>query len=80
VGEQQPPADLELKVCKAKQSTNIRSAGAEVLDTLAISIQTDPGARWSTSAPTKLLESPPSRPVAQAGMKKPDKAIARNWG
>nr|AUG32079.1 tyrosine binding protein [Paulinella longichromatophora] len=39
VGEHNRPADLELNVCKAKQVTNIRSAGAEVLDTLQSPIQ-----------------------------------------
>ena len=39
VGENNRPQDLELNVCKAKQLTNIRSAGAEELDTLQTPVQ-----------------------------------------
>ncbi len=39
VGENSRPQDLELNVCKAKQLTNIRSAGAEELDTLQTPLQ-----------------------------------------
>jgi GTP-binding protein len=39
IGENNRPQDLELNVCKAKQLTNIRSAGAEELDTLQTPIQ-----------------------------------------
>jgi GTP-binding protein len=35
VGEHNRPQDLDVNVCKAKKQTNIRSAGAEVLTTLA---------------------------------------------
>jgi GTP-binding protein len=34
VGENNRPQDLEINVCKTKQLTNMRSAGAEELDTL----------------------------------------------
>ena len=34
IGENNRPQDLEINVCKAKQLTNMRSAGAEELDTL----------------------------------------------
>lgn len=34
VGENNKPQDLEINVCKVKKLTNIRSAGAEVLETL----------------------------------------------
>ena len=39
VGENSRPQDLELNVCKAKQLTNMRSAGAEELDTLQTPVQ-----------------------------------------
>jgi len=39
VGENNRPQDLELNVCKAKQLTNMRSAGAEELDTLQAPMQ-----------------------------------------
>ena len=34
IGENNRPQDLELNICKTKQLTNMRSAGAEELDTL----------------------------------------------
>jgi GTP-binding protein len=39
IGENNRPQDLELNVCKAKQLTNMRSAGAEELDTLQTPVQ-----------------------------------------
>mgnify|MGYP000267116178 CR=1 FL=1 len=39
VGEHQRPGDLDINVCKTKQLTNMRSAGAEELDTLQAPIQ-----------------------------------------
>ena len=39
VGENNRPQDLEINVCKTKQLTNMRSAGAEELDTLQSPIQ-----------------------------------------
>ena len=39
VGENSRPQDLEINVCKTKQLTNMRSAGAEELDTLQSPIQ-----------------------------------------
>ncbi len=39
VGENNRPQDLELNVCKTKQLTNMRSAGAEELDTLQTPVQ-----------------------------------------
>ena len=33
IGENNRPQDLELNICKTKQLTNMRSAGAEELDT-----------------------------------------------
>ena len=34
IGENNRPQDLEINICKTKQLTNMRSAGAEELDTL----------------------------------------------
>jgi GTP-binding protein len=39
VGEHNRPQDLEINVCKTKQLTNMRSAGAEELDTLQSPLQ-----------------------------------------
>ncbi|OUW28624.1 MAG: translational GTPase TypA, partial [Synechococcus sp. TMED169] len=39
VGENNRPQDLEINVCKTKQLTNMRSAGAEELDTLQSPVQ-----------------------------------------
>lgn len=39
VGEHNRPQDLEINVCKTKQLTNMRSAGAEELDTLQSPMQ-----------------------------------------
>ena len=34
IGEHNRPQDLEINICKTKQLTNMRSSGAEELDTL----------------------------------------------
>ena len=39
VGENNRPQDLVINVCKAKKLTNMRSAGADVLESLATPIQ-----------------------------------------
>ena len=39
IGENNRPQDLEINVCKTKQLTNMRSAGAEELDTLQSPVQ-----------------------------------------
>ncbi len=39
IGENNRPQDLEINVCKTKQLTNMRSAGAEELDTLQTPIE-----------------------------------------
>ncbi len=39
IGENNRPQDLELNICKTKQLTNMRSAGAEELDTLQSPIE-----------------------------------------
>jgi GTP-binding protein len=39
IGENNRPQDLEINICKTKQLTNMRSAGAEELDTLQSPVQ-----------------------------------------
>ena len=59
VGEHNRPPDLELNVCKAKQVTNIRSAGAEVLDTLQAPIQMTLERALEYIGPDEMLEVTP---------------------
>ena len=59
VGEHNRPPDLELNVCKAKQVTNIRSAGAEVLDTLQAPIQMNLERALEYIGPDEMLEVTP---------------------
>jgi len=59
VGEHNRPPDLELNVCKAKQVTNIRSAGAEVLDTLQSPIQMTLERALEYIGPDEMLEVTP---------------------
>lgn len=59
VGEHSRPPDLELNVCKAKQVTNIRSAGAEVLDTLQSPIQMTLERALEYIGPDEMLEVTP---------------------
>ena len=42
IGENNRPQDLELNICKTKQLTNMRSAGAEELDTLQSPVDITP--------------------------------------
>ena len=59
VGEHSRPPDLEINVCKAKQVTNIRSAGAEVLDTLQAPIQMTLERALEYIGPDEMLEVTP---------------------
>jgi len=59
VGEHNRPPDLELNVSKAKQVTNIRSAGAEVLDTLQTPIQMTLERALEYIGPDEMLEVTP---------------------
>nr|YP_009530521.1 tyrosine binding protein [Paulinella micropora]AXY63210.1 tyrosine binding protein [Paulinella micropora] len=59
VGEHNRPADLELNVCKAKQVTNIRSAGAEVLDALQSPVQMNLERALEYIGPDEMLEVTP---------------------
>jgi len=71
VGEHNRPPDLELNVCKAKQVTNIRSAGAEVLDTLQAPIQMTLERALEYIGPDEMLEvTPESIRLRKLPMKK----------
>ncbi|MDP6192879.1 MAG: translational GTPase TypA [Prochlorococcus sp.] len=59
VGEHNRPQDLELNVCKAKQLTNIRSAGADELDSLQTPIQMTLERALEYIGPGELLEVTP---------------------
>jgi len=59
VGENSRPQDLELNVCKAKQLTNIRSAGAEELDTLQTPVQMTLERALEYIGPDEMLEVTP---------------------
>lgn len=59
VGEHNRPPDLELNVSKTKQVTNIRSAGAEVLDTLQAPIQMTLERALEYIGPDEMLEVTP---------------------
>ncbi|MEI6828406.1 MAG: translational GTPase TypA [Synechococcaceae cyanobacterium ELA445] len=74
VGEHSRPPDLELNVCKAKQVTNIRSAGAEVLDTLQSPIQMTLERALEYIGPDEMLEvTPESIRLRKMPVKKPAK-------
>ncbi|MGB7564564.1 MAG: translational GTPase TypA, partial [Prochlorococcaceae cyanobacterium] len=74
VGENNRPPDLELNVCKAKQVTNIRSAGAEVLDTLQTPIQMTLERALEYIGPDEMLEvTPESIRLRKLAVKKPAK-------
>jgi GTP-binding protein len=59
IGENNRPQDLELNVCKAKQLTNIRSAGAEELDTLQAPVQMTLERALEYIGPDEMLEVTP---------------------
>jgi GTP-binding protein len=59
VGEHNRPQDLELNVCKTKQLTNMRSAGAEELDTLQSPLQMTLERALEYIGPDEMLEVTP---------------------
>lgn len=59
VGENNRPQDLEINVCKTKQLTNMRSAGAEELDTLQAPIQMTLERALEYIGPDEMLEVTP---------------------
>ena len=59
IGENNRPQDLEINVCKAKQLTNMRSAGAEELDTLQAPVQMTLERALEYIGPDEMLEVTP---------------------
>ena len=59
IGENTRPQDMEINICKAKQVTNIRSAGADVLDTLQSPIQMTLERALEYIGPDEMLEVTP---------------------
>ena len=59
VGENNRPQDLEINVCKTKQLTNMRSAGAEELDTLQSPVQMSLERALEYIGPDEMLEVTP---------------------
>ena len=59
IGENNRPQDLEINVCKSKQLTNMRSAGADELDTLQSPIQITLERALEYIGPDELLEVTP---------------------
>jgi GTP-binding protein len=59
VGENNRPQDLELNICKAKQLTNMRSAGAEELDSLQAPLQMTLERALEYIGPDEMLEVTP---------------------
>ncbi len=60
VGEHTRPQDLEINVCKNKQLTNMRSAGAEELDTLQTPVDITLERALGYIGPDELLEVTPA--------------------
>ena len=59
IGEYNRPQDLEINVCKTKQLTNMRSAGADELDTLQAPIQMTLERALEYIGPGEMLEVTP---------------------
>jgi len=59
IGEYNRPQDLEINVCKTKQLTNMRSAGADELDTLQAPVQMTLERALEYIGPGEMLEVTP---------------------
>ena len=59
IGEHNRPQDLEINICKSKQLTNMRSAGAEELDTLQSPVQMTLERALEYIGPGEMLEVTP---------------------
>jgi len=59
IGENNRPQDLELNICKAKQLTNMRSAGADELDQLQSPIEMTLERALEYIGPGEMLEVTP---------------------
>jgi GTP-binding protein len=74
VGEHNRTQDLEINVCKTKQLTNMRSAGAEELDTLQAPLQMTLERALEYIGPDEMLEvTPESIRLRKLPAKKPAK-------
>ena len=74
IGENNRPQDLEINVCKTKQLTNMRSAGAEELDTLQAPMQMTLERALEYIGPDEMLEvTPESIRLRKLPAKKPAK-------
>ena len=75
IGENNRPQDLEINVCKTKQLTNMRSAGAEELDTLQAPVQMTLERALEYIGPDEMLEvTPESIRLRKLPGKKPAKS------
>ena len=75
IGEYNRPQDLEINVCKTKQLTNMRSAGAEELDTLQAPVQMTLERALEYIGPDEMLEvTPESIRLRKLPGKKPAKS------
>ena len=59
IGEHNRPQDLEINICKTKQLTNMRSAGAEELDTLQSPVEITLERALEYIGPDEMLEVTP---------------------
>ena len=59
IGEHNRPQDLEINICKSKQLTNMRSAGAEELDTLQSPLEITLERALEYIGPNEMLEVTP---------------------
>ncbi len=59
IGEHNRPQDLEINICKSKQLTNMRSAGAEELDTLQSPVEMTLERALEYIGPGEMLEVTP---------------------
>jgi len=59
IGEHNRPQDLEINICKSKQLTNMRSAGAEELDALQSPVQMTLERALEYIGPNEMLEVTP---------------------
>ena len=75
IGEYNRPQDLEINVCKTKQLTNMRSAGADELDALQAPVQMTLERALEYIGPGEMLEvTPESIRLRKLPGKKPAKA------
>ncbi len=74
IGEHNRPQDLEINICKSKQLTNMRSAGAEELDTLQSPVDINLERALEYIGPGEILEvTPESIRLRKLSMKKSNK-------